>query len=645
MRCRAGLWFLPLAVAACGGAASDTGLEAAVRVTGGQFYRGAIDKLASMNAPAVVDVLNSQNVITPGLQNKQISGRLDPGSTAVAIGFAGDVGYWILAAGVPDADSPTQPTFHASLSFSPSLSQTSYDLIVLAVAPPNSFGPAVHVPLDVEQSLPPTGALVVSLWWDTEADLDLHVVDAYGVEIWAGNINSYDQFAAVPTTDAGAWNEGGILDFDSNAGCNIDGRCNENVVWAGAAPPGRLCGPCRQFLTVRKFRRALDSGGAAQRSFTGQGGGRGAAFESTLQQGQRQWHHCPVIHCCIPMRARAIVFALAVLAAMPEAVAWASDVYETVVIAPRGMQPAKLTCPRLSCARLPARRAMPARPWKTCRAWRGRDSQAANWWCGARRPEETRVVIDGMEIPALYHLGGLRSVVHTWVSCARWLWCLGATAPSMAAAWAAWFSMASREPPVERYQGEVDADVLDASFAAGAAVGNGGGVLAAGRFGYVDRIFDGALSSDTRRLFPLPRYRDFQGKLVFPLRDDERVEMIFLTSSDANSISNNAASPSSLAEEDRSQSFSRLGVRYVRAFADGSGASLIPFVGWDRTRRQEVAGLGSADESIASTVLGLRGEYGRASLTEADSGRGVRRNCPACRGAAIRLTDPASERR
>ncbi len=94
------------------------------------------------------------------------------------------------------------------------------------------------------------------------------------------------------------------------------------------------------------------------------------------------------------------------------------------------------------------------------------------------------------------------------------------------------------------------------------------------------------------------------------MRDDEKIELIFLTSSDASSISNNAVSPSSLAAEDRSQSFSRLGVRYVRAFADGSGASLTPFCGWDRTRRQETAGLGSAQESTTSTVLGLRTQYG-----------------------------------
>jgi hypothetical protein len=227
-----------LALSGCGGVASDTGLEALVRVSGGQFYRGAIDKLGSASAPTVVDVLNSQTVITPGLQDKQISGRMDPGSTAVAVGFAGDVGYWILPADVPDSDSPTQPTFHASLSFSPSLSAPSYDLLVRAISPPDVFGPAADVSLDVEQTLPPTGALVISLWWDTESDLDLHVVDPYGDEIWAGNINSYDPYAATPTTDAGAWNEGGILDFDSNANCVIDGRCNENVVWSVGPPAG-----------------------------------------------------------------------------------------------------------------------------------------------------------------------------------------------------------------------------------------------------------------------------------------------------------------------------------------------------------------------------------------------------------------------
>ncbi len=289
MRCRPGALAVVLALAECGGVASDTGLEALVRVSGSQFYRGAIEKLDSASAPAVVDVLNSQTVISPGLQNKQISGRMDPGTTAVAIGFAGDVGYWILPADVPDSNSPTQPTFHASLSFSPSLSAKSYDLLVRAVSPPNVFGPAAHVSLEVEQTLPPTGALVVSLWWDTESDLDLHVVDAFGDEIWAGQINSFDPYAATPTTDAGAWNEGGILDFDSNAGCVIDGRCNENVVWSVGPPPGNyvvrvdtfsLCGNSAARWTVEALLGGVSLGKAEgeavpsdQRFTKGKGGG------------------------------------------------------------------------------------------------------------------------------------------------------------------------------------------------------------------------------------------------------------------------------------------------------------------------------------------------------------------------------------
>jgi hypothetical protein len=282
---------LPLVLTACGGVANDTGLEARVRVSGGQFYRGDIDKLGSASAPAVVDVLNSQTVISPGLENKLISGRLDPGSTAVAIGFSGDVGYWVLPAGVPDADSPMQPTFHASLSFSPSLPAKSYDLIVRASSL-DAFGPAVHVALDVQQTLPPIGALAISLWWDTESDLDLHVVDAYGDEIWAGNINSYDPYATTPTTDAGAWNEGGILDFDSNAGCVIDGRCNENVVWSVGPPPGNyvarvdtfsLCGTSAARWTVEAFLNGTSLGRAegesvpsSQRFTKGKGSGLAA---------------------------------------------------------------------------------------------------------------------------------------------------------------------------------------------------------------------------------------------------------------------------------------------------------------------------------------------------------------------------------
>jgi outer membrane receptor protein involved in Fe transport len=143
-------------------------------------------------------------------------------------------------------------------------------------------------------------------------------------------------------------------------------------------------------------------------------------------------------------------------------------------------------------------------------------------------------------------LGGLRSVVHSGFLRTVTL-VPGGYGAEYGRGLGGLVRMASRAPPLEPYQGEIDADVLDASFAAGVGIDGGGGVFAAGRVGYLDSILGSTLSSGARRLFPLSRYRDFQGKLVFPLRDDEKLEVIVLTSSDASSISNNTASPSASA--------------------------------------------------------------------------------------------------
>jgi hypothetical protein len=306
------------------------------------------------------------------------------------------------------------------------------------------------------------------------------------------------------------------------------------------------------------------------------------------------------------MKTWARMAALAMVAAAPTA--WASDANETVVTAPTtkgngaaGFSTADLR--QLPGAAGDAGKALENLPGVARPGLGG--GELVVW--GAA-PEETRIIVDGMEIPALYHLGALRSVVHSGFI--RTLTLLpGGYGAEYGRGLGGLVRMTSRSPPSEGYQGEVNVDALDASFAAGAAIGNGGGVLAAGRIGYLDRILGDALSSDTRRLFPIPRYRDFQGKVVFPLRDNEKIEVLFLTSSDGSSMSSHTASPSSSSQQDRDQSFSRFGVRYARVFADGGAACLTPFVGWEQKQRHEAAGLGSASESISSMAFGLRGDY------------------------------------
>ena len=223
------------AAAACSSTHADAGLDAALRVEGAQFVRGS---MIDGPGPKVAAVNVVSNRVRAGEVGKPCSGALDPGATAVALALDGDPGYWIVTAGFPDVQSPGSPSFHATLSFSPLLSRGEHGLVARAVDEAGRFGPAKVRLLSSEGAAVPSGRVVVSLTWDTESDLDLHVVDPAGVEVDKHDINSYVPPPPGEPADPEAWKKGGILDFDSNASCVIDGRRMENVVWTTDAPTG-----------------------------------------------------------------------------------------------------------------------------------------------------------------------------------------------------------------------------------------------------------------------------------------------------------------------------------------------------------------------------------------------------------------------
>ncbi len=84
------------------------------------------------------------------------------------------------------------------------------------------FGP--HVTRTLRVTRVGSGDVQVSVAWNTAADVDLHVVDPAGEEIYWGSRASAS---------------GGELDLDSNAGCGTDQPRNENTVWpVNGAPTG-----------------------------------------------------------------------------------------------------------------------------------------------------------------------------------------------------------------------------------------------------------------------------------------------------------------------------------------------------------------------------------------------------------------------
>jgi hypothetical protein len=68
-----------------------------------------------------------------------------------------------------------------------------------------------------------TGQVQVSVQWDGDSDVDLHVEDPNGDEVFWDNTSIAS---------------GGELDLDSNANCDLDHVRNENITWS-KAPPGK----------------------------------------------------------------------------------------------------------------------------------------------------------------------------------------------------------------------------------------------------------------------------------------------------------------------------------------------------------------------------------------------------------------------
>jgi hypothetical protein len=224
-----------VALSGCARATDDPGLDALLRVSGAQFYRGTLP--AATDGPAISSFMDATSIIRSGQQGAPLSGIVTRDTTAVAIYLEGDPGYWIVTPGAEDATQLNQLSFGARLSFSPLMPAGSYTLAGRASDGAGRFGPPSRNPLMTSDD-PAGGTLVVGLKWDVEADLDLHLVIPDGTEIWANKINSFTPPPPGMPGDPNAFKSGGILDFDSNANCNIDGRRAENIFWTVAPPSG-----------------------------------------------------------------------------------------------------------------------------------------------------------------------------------------------------------------------------------------------------------------------------------------------------------------------------------------------------------------------------------------------------------------------
>jgi hypothetical protein len=235
-----------------------SGLDAWLRVPGATYQADVFPPPSG--GPDVLDARLTTNDALPGERAKPVEGTLAPDATGLLLGLRDDVGHWRLAAEVPNVLEPELPSFSVDVDFSLDVPLGEQTLLVAATDADGRVGAARELPITILPAARRDATLVVALAWDVEADLDLRVVLPSGVEISKSNINSY-QPPAPGQQPSSSPEQGGVLDFDSNAGCVIDGRKREEVFFVTAPPSGEyrvlvdafsLCdaGPAQWKVTV-----------------------------------------------------------------------------------------------------------------------------------------------------------------------------------------------------------------------------------------------------------------------------------------------------------------------------------------------------------------------------------------------------------
>ena len=146
-------------------------------------------------------------------------------------------------------------------------------------------------------------------------------------------------------------------------------------------------------------------------------------------------------------------------------------------------------------------------------------------------PRDTRLLLDGIELPALYHGGGLRSVVPTELV-KRIELAPAAFGPQYGRALGGVLAIDAEAPDEGATRLRASLDPLDAHASVATPL-SGGHLFAGARYSLLDRLLGPVLSTTARELFPLPRYWDGQLLAAFPLRAGERLELLLLGASDS----------------------------------------------------------------------------------------------------------------
>lgn len=250
---------ITLGLASCG-VPSPLGLEEPVRVERAMLVTDLATRDPS--ATAITAFENPSAIVAHRQRGKLVTGRATRDAYAVALRLQNrGTGYWVLPLSTPDPTANDELTFEATLSFAAGVTPGPAVAELRAVAADGTAGPARFFPLCLLGPIPDNlnvcdasiapPLVVVSLGWDTDADLDLEIELPDGRRLGPKR----------PSSGAS-----GSIDIDAGAGCRRDGARRESFVIQESPILGRYrvyaslfdaCGQAQAYARATVHRRAL----------------------------------------------------------------------------------------------------------------------------------------------------------------------------------------------------------------------------------------------------------------------------------------------------------------------------------------------------------------------------------------------------
>jgi TonB family protein len=220
-------------------------------------------------------------------------------------------------------------------------------------------------------------------------------------------------------------------------------------------------------------------------------------------------------------------------------------------------------------------------------------------------PQDTRVVLDDVPLPRLYHEGGFRSVVHSDAVRSVDL-APGGWDAEYGRGLGGLLTVRLKDPEKEGVHGSVSADVLDAAADVRARLGERVAVEIAGRKSWLDALVPIVTSRNVGQLVPIPRYEDALARVSYDLSDRERLELGLLLSSDHVDDTVPSDDPTSVQQQTHDSSFSRAWLRWRKQAADGGEITVVPAVGTDSDHLVDRFGAIPTDVDVESVLGSLR---------------------------------------